>query len=133
MGHLGREVRGALSSPTGVIMKVEVYRNLHRNCCSVRHNGRVISHVDSVDLKNATLVVQPAGRAKVLRENRKNVHAYIKGTVTLLSDDRVNNIPTHKVTYNPYRYSSFVLADTEQPITTADNVRLTKDGKVFMY
>ena len=113
-------------------MKVEVYRNLHRNCWSVRHNGRVIDHVDSISLRDAKLVVQPAGRAKVLRENRKNVHAYIKGTVTLLSDDRFNNIPTHKVTYNPYKYSSFVLNDTEEPIYYAEYVHLNNCGAGYV-
>lgn len=114
-------------------MQVQVYRNLHRKCWSVRYNGRVISHVDSVDLKGAKLVVQPAGRKKVLRENRKNVHAYIQGTITLLSDDRFNNIPKQKITYNPYKYDSFVLVDTEEPIRYADNIRLTENGYAYMY
>jgi len=114
-------------------MQVQVYRNLHRNCWSVRYNGRVINHTDSVDLKDAKLVVQPAGRARVLRENRKNVHAYIQGTVTLLSNDRYNNIPKQQITYNPYKYDSFVLVDTEQPVTYANNIRLTENGYVFSY
>ena len=114
-------------------MQVQVYRNLHRNCWSVRFNGRVINHTDSVDLKNAKLVVQPAGRARVLRENRKNVHAYIQGTVTLLSNDRYNNIPKQKIAYNPYKYDSFVLVATEEPIAYANNIRLTDNGEVYMY
>ena len=62
-------------------MKVEVYRNLHKNCWSVRDckTKKVIKHVQSAYIKNAELVVQPAGRSKVLREQRKNVHAFVRG------------------------------------------------------
>ncbi len=110
-------------------MQVQVYRNLHRNCWSVRHNGRVIDHVDSISLRDAKLVVQPAGRAKVLKENRKNVHAYIKGTI-----DTTNSLkprPT-KITYNPYKYSSFVVKDTEEPIYYAEYVHLNKYGAGYI-
>ena len=53
-------------------MKVEIYRNLHKNCWSVRDNktGKVIDHVRNIHIKDATLVVRPAGRARVLQEGR---------------------------------------------------------------
>ena len=66
-------------------MKVEVYRNLHQKCWSVRDckTGKVVDHVQKIHLEDAELVVRPAGRAKVLREQRKNVHAYSMGTLNL--------------------------------------------------
>ena len=53
-----------------------------------------------VDVKFA---VQPAGRAKVLRERKKNVHAFVRGTVAR------NPIMAHQqvVSYNPYEMDSF--------------------------
>jgi hypothetical protein len=53
-------------------------------------------------------MVQPAGRAKVLKEKKKNVHAGLSGYYV----DRVP-VPaiSFDVTYNPYKYDSFV--DTE--------------------
>lgn len=66
--------------------RVEVYRNLTRGCLSVRHRGRVVYHLEEhedITLEDCKLVVQPAGRQRVLDEGRKNVHAYISGTLML--------------------------------------------------
>ena len=60
-------------------MKVEIYYNLHKNVFSVRHKGRVIQHTSMAVIKDAEYVVRPAGRAKVLREGKKNVHAFVRG------------------------------------------------------
>ena len=60
-------------------MRVEVYYNLHKNVFSVRHKGRVIQHTKMAVIKDAEYVVRPAGRAKVLREGKKNVHAFVRG------------------------------------------------------
>ena len=112
-------------------MKVEVYRNLHQKCWSVRDakTGLVIDHVDYIHLEDTTLVVRPAGRKKVLREKRKNVHAFIKGTASFLSE--CDNTHSDQILYNPYRYDSFVLQDTEERITNAKHVYLNNEGKVF--
>ena len=109
---------------------VEVYRNLHKNCWSVRDSKTrlVIGHVDYIHLQNATLVVRPAGREKVLREKRKNVHAFIKGTVAACP----KNTDAKQITYNPYRNESFVLQSTGEPITHADHVYLNDQGKAFI-
>ena len=54
-------------------MKVEVYKNLHKNCWSIRDNktGKVIQHVNDVHIKNATLVVRKAGEKKYYVKNEK--------------------------------------------------------------
>ena len=114
-------------------MKVEVYRNLHKNCWSVRdsNTSRVIDHVNYIHLDDATLVVRPAGREKVLREKRKNVHAFIKGTASFLSE--CDNTYSKQVIYNPYKYNSFVLYDTEEHITHAKHIYLNNEGKVYVH
>jgi len=60
-------------------MNVEIYFNLHKRVFSVRHKGRVIEHVKSAIVRRPKFVVQAAGRAKVLREKKKNVHAFVRG------------------------------------------------------
>jgi hypothetical protein len=95
-------------TPT-VPQRVEVYRNLHKNCYSVRalngeNKGRVIDHVQSITLKDATFVVQPAGRNRVLREQRKNVHAFVRGTTT---DQPVKH--GLSVRYDPYLNDAFIV------------------------
>ena len=66
-------------------MKVFVYFNLHKKCFSIKAlegamKGRVVAHRDNVLLFHATFKVSQAGRERVLREKRKNVHAGVCGT-----------------------------------------------------
>jgi hypothetical protein len=68
--------------------RVEVYWNLHKKCFSyrpARKGGRVL-HASSLLLENVTFAVQPAGRERVLREKRKNVHAFVRGDLLALTD-----------------------------------------------
>lgn len=116
-------------------MKVFVYWNLHKKCFSVKcieknHKffGKVILHAKRVRLCDVTFKVSAAGRARVLREKRKNVHAGVVGEikqVTLLHE--INESYSldsayglwYRVTYNPYKYSTFV--DTEgNPVHNAE-------------
>ena len=109
-------------------MKVEVYRNLHKNCWSIRDTktGRVIEHTDSVHIKNAKLVVRKSGREKVLREKRKNVHAFVRGTI-----ESCSSWHTEQIAYNPYKYDSFVLVESKEPIFNAEHVYLNDKGEVW--
>lgn len=96
-------------------MRVEVYWNLHKKCYSVRHKGRVIDHVPYVVLRDVKWVVQPAGRRRVLRERKKNVHAFARGTWLRgndeldLSNRELGLTARQPVKYNPYHQTSFVL------------------------
>ena len=97
-------------------MRVEIYFNLHKKVFSMRHKGKVIAHVCNAMLKNVTYVVQPAGRARVLREGKKNVHAFARGELIEriplgYSDSTDNILFTHRgnlAKYNPYKAATFV-------------------------
>ncbi|AYD87114.1 hypothetical protein SEA_NICOLETERA_87 [Mycobacterium phage NicoleTera] len=105
-------------------MKVFVYWNLHRGMWSIKalegpDKGRVIARHNHVVLRNVTGKVSEAGRQRVLREGRKNVHAglvgeLVQGEAVILSHD------ARKVTYNPRKYSTFVYTDTETPFEGSD-------------
>jgi len=90
-------------------MKVRVYRNLHKKCFSVQEKTekgwRVKRHATSIVLKNASFRVSEAGRKRVLKEKRKNVHAFIEGY------EIKNSTQKHKcevcVSYNPYKCDHF--------------------------
>ncbi len=102
-------------------MKVFVYFNLHKKVFSVRalegdKKGLVIAHREYVMLENVTFKVSEAGRQRVLRERKKNVHA---GAVGQWRDDVAVLQGDVAVTYNPYRFSSFVNKETEEPVYTA--------------
>jgi hypothetical protein len=95
--------------------RVEVYRNLNNGTHSIRRNGKVVKHLQhhqSIFLKDVKFAVQPAGREKVRREGKKNVHAFVRGTVILPStmngttDEFKKKMP-YVVTYNPYHMEHF--------------------------
>lgn len=116
-------------------MLVEVYWNLHKDCYSVRSRqgdtrGRVIAHLAHITLFNAEFRVSKAGRERVLRERRKNVHAVVRGRwLEGVEGARGSTIP---VFYNPYKYESFVDANAK-PIYEADMAVLTSEnGKASM-
>lgn len=103
-------------------MKVFVYFNLHKRTWSIRalegpRKGLVIGHSDTVLLRNAQGKVSQAGRERVLREGRKNVHAGIVGT--LVHTGREGFFPGLEVTYNPYKFETFVYKDTHAPFEGA--------------
>jgi hypothetical protein len=62
-----------------------------------------------VVLKDVIFTVREAGRQRVLRERRKNVHAWMEGTVVVLdTENTVASVPCGvQVKYNPYYLPSF--------------------------
>ena len=113
-------------------MKVDIYRNLNipnDDPCkwSVldRSNRKVIDRVQTAHVKDVEFVVQPAGRKRVLEEQRKNVHAFIRGDLT---DDRFMAVGLVKVIYNPYTHDHFIRTDTGEPIYEWDHVLFTIHG-----
>jgi hypothetical protein len=123
--------------------KIEVYRNLHKKCFSVRHKGKVIYHLkdnEQLSLTNVKFVVQPAGRAKVLREKRKNVHAFVRGEFnahSMFSTTELYFAPFDSLdfliaTYNPYKSNRFqvVLKGEDRSIGSSSGV-LIREGKVY--
>lgn len=102
--------------------RVEVYRNLHKECWSVRDakTKRVLGHCRNIALNDVSFHVSEAGRQRVLRNKQKNVHAYITGTVRDLEapEDRKTGT-TAFIKYNPYKHETFV-NDLDEPVTHAD-------------
>ena len=116
-------------------MLVDVYRNLHKKTWSIRDRktGRVVSHQDEVNVLDAKFVVQPAGRRKVLQEGRKNVHAFVRGTLAtyqeVLDDSRTFYLITpYLVRYNPYQAAHFFYRNPENRIDKADLAILDYEG-----
>jgi hypothetical protein len=85
-------------------MKVRVYFNLHKNLLSVQSKGkngwRVIAHEESVALRDVKFKVSEAGRQRVLKEKKKNVHAFIEGAIVKGNERISADTP---VSYNPFR------------------------------
>lgn len=119
--------------------KVFAYRNLHRQCWSVKalegpFKGRVIYHADDLTLGWCDFKVSQAGRQRVLREQKKNVHAGVVGYLTECGEIATDGIDLDvPITYNPYKYDSFVDARCEVPVSSALFVNLNSKGKLHAY
>lgn len=117
-----------------VTERVFVYWNLHKKCFSLRSakTGRVIAHRNHLTLLNAITKVSEAGRQRVIREKRKNVHAGIVGEVDLSWSDNTVIWPelvygSRRITYNPYKGPDFVHDDLT-PVTGVFTAMLSTNG-----
>jgi len=116
--------------------RVEIYRNLHNDTFSIRRNGKVVKHLANwqrIFLKDVKFAVQPAGREKVRREGKKNVHAFIRGTYLAPSTfphttSEFKAKCTEWVTYNPYQNDHFTatVTDPETTFTSYQDVHEAK-------
>jgi hypothetical protein len=118
-------------------MKVFVYFNLHKRVFSVKalegkDKGRVIGHRTMLAIDSPTFKVSEAGRQRVIREKRKNVHAGVVGFLTSPYDWTKEEVLWTPVLYNPYVFSSFVTM-LGKPVHNARFARLAiHDGVPFV-
>lgn len=123
-------------------MRVFVYFNLHRKCLSVKalegeRKGRVIARASSVGLINCTFKVSEAGRQRVIREKRKNVHAGVVGHLFEMDNEVAADIMSRiadPIKYNPYKFASFVHAVNETPVHKAGKAYVvSNNGRGAIY
>lgn len=115
--------------------KIRVYRNLHRKLYSIQtyikgKGWRVTEYADSITLGHVEFVVNDAGRDRVRREKRKNVHAYVTGVRTYLPHPYSFFDVANRVAYDPYIMETFEV-DTGrdwEPIYKAKYAHLTQNG-----
>ena len=97
--------------------EVRIYWNFHKKVYSVqvKTKGRwkVATHLSYFALWNPTYKVYQSGRARVLREKRKNVHAFIYGRLLEFGESKVREaivdcVSEDRVTYNPHAYDTFI-------------------------
>lgn len=123
-------------------MRVFVYWNLHKKCWSIKSmsgetRGRVISHARDWVIDKPEFKVSEAGRQRVIRERRKNVHAGVVGDLRWFSplvgtadEHEYRSYSGSKVTYNPYKYSTFVDPVTQCKVLTSE-LAFTNGKEVF--
>lgn len=114
-----------------------VYYNLNKHTFSVTHNSKVIMYADYVKLKNVEFRVRQGGKEKVRSEKRKNVHAFVIGELLEYFEYPSKDIPTSSsnevITYDPYKYDSFVFKNNKEPVFRAKEVdMINSKDKVFL-
>lgn len=90
--------------------EVLVYKNLHNGMYSIKQSGLVVAHAERLCLVDVKFVVNRSGRDRVLKEKKKNVHAFIKGRVSgsCMGTTAIRNDLPMEVTYDPYKYNRFM-------------------------
>lgn len=73
--------------------------------------------------------VSEAGRQRVIREKRKNVHASVYGYFA--GECEMDTSEMTEVTYNPYKLGSFIVKETGEEIHSVDQVYF-ENGKSFI-
>lgn len=117
--------------------KVMVYYNLHKHTFSVTYDSKVIMHADYVKLGDVEFRVRKGGKERVRSEKSKNVHAFVIGTLLDYCKYPCEDIPSPSsdkvVTYNPYKYDTFVFKNTEEPVYRAQEVdMINSKDKLFV-
>ena len=96
--------------------------------------------MDHAWIENAQYVVSEKGRQRVLKERRKNVHAFVRGT--LLSYHKALLYPELEigsryekaldvVSYNPFKGPKFTWKNNGKPVDSSRFAWLNSDRKVF--
>lgn len=113
---------------------VEVYRNLHKQCYSIKQDGLVKAHADHITLKECTFHVNEKGRDRVRKTRRKEVHAWVKGFLSKCTDYLCNS-ELNRIHYNPYKTDHFMhrvetgpMSATFCEIVKTDRVALVPEG-----
>lgn len=104
------------------------------NVISLKTPGKKIDYVSWVELVDPTFKVSQKGRERALRDNVRNVHAWVVGEWFA----KGYNGPTFRDTsgmrraiYDPWKGDSFVDAETFEPVHSASRALL--DGKTVFY
>ena len=107
-----------------------VYRNLTKKCWSVRDlkTRKVVAHLNRLLLTKVEFKVSEAGRQRVLRERRKNVHAGAIGTFR--TRGWLNPNCDRQIRYNPYKSGHFYHAINGRKIERTEEAVFGRDGHV---
>jgi hypothetical protein len=88
-------------------------------------------------MRDVELVVNQAGRRRVLREKRKNVHAFVRGQMQRSAKTGLAFRDAVPIRYNPYEAATFMTPTygPGRPVHRARRVFLyiDRDGRPRMY
>lgn len=117
-------------------MIVRVYWNLHKKLWSIQtktpKGWRVTAHLKALALHDCSFSVSAAGRSRVLKERRKNVHAFIVGNLRQSTPVRLSAHPSGRsVNYSPLRAAHFFLdGNTDNEVTRVQKTILRPTRQV---
>jgi hypothetical protein len=113
-------------------LPTQCYRNLNNGSISVRQRvGKswlVVGHTHNLVIQNPIFTVSEPSRQRVIREQRKNVHAFSCGILIGQNIDALP--PIEEIYYDPYTLPYFAWRETNLKIDRAD-LLVVIDNQVF--
>ena len=115
---------------------VRVFRNLKHDCYSVLQNGKLKLVAKQVRLANVEFRIRESGRQRMIREQKRNVHAFAVGYLldhAHPSEGRnLDSLDGRLAFYNPLQHDSFVDRETETPVREASVVHMDESGLYYL-
>lgn len=118
--------------------RIRVYYNLHKSTrdnpvysVQAKRDGRwlVVAHAEEVFLTSVKFQVNMGGFRRVLKERKKNVHAFVTGIYTKLDPESIS--PRYeRITYNPMKGPRFILdhGSWGEGVNEADEALVGRSG-----
>jgi hypothetical protein len=106
--------------------KVDCYRNINKpEIFSIRQQAgenkdKVTGYSKVVLLKNPSIKLSENSRQRVLKEKRKNVHAFVRGNLLGIANaltPEQAEMATARISYSPYRGMHFFDRNTGESVT----------------
>lgn len=115
--------------------RVHVFRNWKHNCYSIMQHGVVVASARQVRLGDVEFRVRETGRERMLKREKKNLHAYAIGRlldfVHPTQDRDLESVEGRSVFYDPYRFAYFADRETQVLVPGADIVQLDERGVIY--
>ncbi|HEY9664829.1 MAG TPA: hypothetical protein V6C65_40840 [Allocoleopsis sp.] len=112
---------------------IRIYRNLNNGTMSIQakvdKSWKVVGHVTDCVVSDVSFKIQDGGRQRVIREGRKNVHAWGQGVLVCQFDSDI--FAPIDLSYNPYEDTTFKQRHTDNPIVSCRYL-VVRDNKVFV-
>lgn len=120
----------------------KIYYNLHKKCFSVqawdidKKGWRLYLHAAQLEALDIKMKISEVGRQRVIREGRKNVHAFIYAKsispiCPTAAQQAIGREYTRRCSYNPYRVGHFFDKETEEPVHSLDKALLHEAGCMY--
>lgn len=97
--------------------KVKVYWNLNKACWSIKQGSRVVDYASNILMKTCSFIVSEKGRQRVIKQQRKNVHAFVEGFISELNVECKPPRFKTKISYNPYKRKTFFYVKSRKSIS----------------
>ena len=114
---------------------VRVFKNPTHGCYGILQDGKLKASARQVLLADVEFRVRESGRQRMIKEQRRNVHAFAVGMLVDYvhpSDERrLEGIEGRVVTYKPLESPQFFDKLTQTPVVNAELVHLDENGAVY--